>query len=85
MGETPAECWKRLAVTEGILPVPDGLTLRKTFGRPLKRKLRGDGVRFGGLSYSCNTLRDAFLHSPEREVEIRADLFDMGVDRGACR
>ena len=78
MGETPAECWKRLAVTEGILPVPDGLTLRKTFGRPLKRKLRGDGVRFGGLSYSCDALRDAFLHSPEREVEIRADLFDMG-------
>ena len=77
-GETPANCWKRLVKEEGALPVPDGLALRKTFGRPLVRKLRGDGVRFAGLSYSCETLRDAFLHSPEREVEIRADLFDIG-------
>ncbi|WP_322894354.1 MULTISPECIES: Mu transposase C-terminal domain-containing protein [unclassified Yoonia] len=77
-GETPANCWKRLVKEQGVLPVPDGLALRKTFGRPLVRKLRGDGVRFAGLSYSCEALRDAFLHSPEREVEIRADLFDIG-------
>ncbi|MFC3569341.1 hypothetical protein [Paracoccus simplex] len=77
-GETPADCWKRLAKEQGLLPIPDGLTLRKAFGRPLTRKLRGDGVLFAGLSYSCDALREAFLHSPEREVEIRADLFDLG-------
>lgn len=77
-GETPANCWKRLAKEQGLLPVPDGLTLRKAFGRPLTRKLRGDGVLFAGLSYSCDALREAFLHSPERDVEIRADLFDLG-------
>lgn len=77
-GETPANCWKRLATEQGLLPVPDGLTLRKTFGRPMTRRLRGDGVLFTGLSYSCDALREAFLHSPERDVEIRADLFDLG-------
>lgn len=77
-GETPANCWKRLAAEQGLLPVPDGLTLRKAFGRPLVRRLRGDGVLFAGISYSCDTLREAFLHSPERDVEIRADLFDLG-------
>lgn len=77
-GETPANCWKRLAAEPGLLPVPDGLTLRKAFGRPMTRRLRGDGVLFSGLSYSCDALREAFLHSPERDVEIRADLFDLG-------
>lgn len=76
--ETPANCWKRLSTEQGLLPVPDELTLRKTFGRPMKRKLRGDGVRFANLSYSCDALREAFLHSPEREMEICADLFDLG-------
>lgn len=77
-GETPANCWKRLASEQGLLPVPDGLTLRKAFGRPMTRRLRGDGVLFAGLSYRCDALREAFLHSPEREVEIRADHFDLG-------
>ncbi|WP_198143148.1 Mu transposase C-terminal domain-containing protein [Paracoccus sp. 228] len=62
----------------GTPPVPDGLTLRRAFGRPLKRKLRGDGVLLSGLTYSCEALREAFLHSPQRSVEIRADLRDMG-------
>ncbi len=77
-GETPANCWKRLAAEQGLLPAPDGLTLRKAFGRPLTRRLRGDGALFAGLSYSCDALREAFLHSPERDVEIRTDLFDLG-------
>lgn len=77
-GETPANCWQRLAAEQGLLPVPDGLTLRKAFGRPMTRRLRGDGVLFAGLSYRCDALREAFLHSPERDVEIRADLFDLG-------
>jgi hypothetical protein len=35
-------------------------------------------ILFAGLSYSCDALREAFLHSPERDVEIRADLVDLG-------
>ncbi|SEC39410.1 Mu transposase C-terminal domain-containing protein [Rhodobacter sp. 24-YEA-8] len=77
-GETPADCWKRLSAAQGLLPIPDGLTLRKVFGRPLIRKIRGDGVLFAGLSYNCAALREMFLHAPERDVEIRADLFDLG-------
>lgn len=77
-GETPADCWKRLSKELGLLPIPDGLTLRKVFGRPMSRKIRGDGVLFAGLSYSCPALREMFLHAPERDVEIRADLFDLG-------
>ncbi|AUM73082.1 Mu transposase C-terminal domain-containing protein [Paracoccus jeotgali] len=77
-GETPNEAWARLVAKHGTPPVPDGLTLRRAFGRPLQRKLRGDGVFFSGLTYSCEALREAFLHSPQRSVEVRADLRDMG-------
>lgn len=77
-GETPNQAWTRLVAKHGTLPLPDGMTLRKAFGRPLQRKLRGDGVLFAGLTYSCEALREAFLHSPERSVEIRADLRDIG-------
>ncbi|WP_347139246.1 Mu transposase C-terminal domain-containing protein [Paracoccus sp. SSK6] len=77
-GETPNKAWVRLVAKYGTPPIPDGLTLRRTFGRPLKRTLRGDGVLFSGLSYSCEALREAFLHSPQRSVEIRADLRDIG-------
>lgn len=77
-GETPNAAWSRLVGEHGTPPVPDGLTLRQAFGRPLMRQLRGDGVLFCGLSYSCDALREAFLHSPVRKVEIRADLRDVG-------
>lgn len=77
-GETPNEAWARLVAKHGTPPIPDGLTLRCAFGRPLQRKLRGDGVLFSGLTYNCEALREAFLHSPQRDVEIRADLRDMG-------
>ncbi|SDG43114.1 Integrase core domain-containing protein [Celeribacter baekdonensis] len=77
-GETPNAAWERLVVEHGTPLVPDGLTLRKEFGRPMVRKLRGDGVLFAGLSYSCEALREAYLHSPTRQAEIRADLSDIG-------
>ncbi|WP_374801725.1 hypothetical protein [Paracoccus zhouxuedongae] len=77
-GETPNDAWTRLVALHGTPPLPDGLALRKAFGRPMRRKLRGDGVLFAGLSYSCEALREAFLHSPHRTVEIRADLQDIG-------
>lgn len=77
-GETPNRAWSRLVAEHGTPPIPDGLALRKAFGRPLQRTLRGDGVLFAGLTYSCEALREAFLHAPERNVEIRADLRDMG-------
>lgn len=77
-GETPANCWKRLSALHGVLPLPDGLSLRVAFGNTHMRRIRGDGVLFAGLSYSCDAIRHAFLHSPEREVEIRVDLLDLG-------
>lgn len=77
-GESPNQAWTRLVAKHGTPPVPDGLTLRRAFGRPLQRTLRGDGVLFSGLSYNCEALREAFLHSPQRNVEIRADLRDIG-------
>lgn len=68
-GETPNAAWKRLVAEHGTPPVPDGLTLRKAFGRPMPRKLNDEGVLFSGLNYSCEALREAYLHSPIREVE----------------
>lgn len=52
-GETPNQAWSRLVAEYGTPPLRDGLALRKAFGRPLQRALRGDGVLFAGLTYSC--------------------------------
>lgn len=73
-GERPRDCWDRLVAQEGTLPMPDGHVMRKAFGRRFERTLRGDGVLFAKNSYSC----EAFLHSPERKVEIRVDTRDLG-------
>jgi len=78
-GETPRDCWDRLVTEKGTLMLPDGHVMRKAFGRPfLERKIHGNGVRFAGISYNCDALKEAFKHSPERKVEIRVDLRDLG-------
>ena len=67
-----------MTAERGVPPIPDRRKLCQAFGRPLQRKLRGDGVMFSGLTYSCDALREAFLHSSTREVEIRVNLQNMG-------
>ncbi|PRY74511.1 putative transposase [Yoonia maritima] len=77
-GETPGDCWDRLVAVEGTPFTPDGHVMRKAFGRRFERQLRGDGVLFARTGYSCDALREAFLHSPERKVEICVDTRDLG-------
>lgn len=77
-GETPNNCWRRLVAEHGVPATPDGLSLRVAFGRPLTRVLQGDGVVVAGITYSCEALRDAFLHSSVRTCEVRIDLHDLG-------
>lgn len=77
-GETPYDAWTRLVAKHGVPPLPDGLTLCRAFGRPSMKSLRGDGVMHSGITYNCKALREAFLHSPTREVEVRGDPKELG-------
>lgn len=77
-GETPKDCWDRL--TKEVRPpaMPDGHTMRFAFGRKFNRAIRGNGVTFAGIGYSCDALKEAFLHSPNRTTDISVDLRDLG-------
>lgn len=76
-GETPKDCWDRL--TKEVQPpaMPDGHTLRFAFGRKFNRAILGNGVTFAGIGYSCDALKEAFLHSPNRKTDISVDLRDL--------
>jgi len=77
-GETPAEAWDRLA-GEGLVPAPpDGHEVRAAFGRKFERTLNKYGLTWQSIHYSSPQLRDAYLHSPIRKVNIRVDLEDLG-------
>lgn len=77
-GETPKDCWERL--TQQVPPpaLPDGQAIRFAFGRKFVRTIKGNGVTFADIGYSCDALKEAFIHSPNRTAEICVDLRDLG-------
>ncbi|MEX0319907.1 MAG: Mu transposase C-terminal domain-containing protein [Ruegeria sp.] len=77
-GETPADCWTRLAKAYGVTPPPDAHTRRAVFGTRHIRRVSGRGVRVLGIDYTCSALREFHLHSVERDVEVRVDQLDLG-------
>ena len=77
-GETPLDAWERHNQANNIPTPPDGHELRAAFGRPFERTLNKSGITLFGIDYSCDELRDAYLHSPTRKVTVRADLDDLG-------
>jgi putative transposase len=77
-GQTPANCWKELVKTVGHVKVPSKRRRKAALGQKYTRKVSGRGVRFSGLYYTNEHLRDFFLHSPDDEVQIRVDRHDMG-------
>ena len=76
-GETPNNCWKRLAAQMGVTADVPEATRRRAFGRPLMRTVSGKGIRVFGIDYSCPELKQFHLHSHETEVELRSDLTDL--------
>ena len=77
-GETPNNCWKRLAEERGVVADVPERTRRRAFGKLLNRKVTGRGVRVFGIDYTCKALRQFHLHSHETDVDLRIDLRDLG-------
>ncbi len=77
-GETPNNCWKRLAADMGVTPDVPEITRRRAFGRRLVRTVSGKGVRVFGIDYNCSALQQFHLHSHETDVELRIDLTNLG-------
>jgi putative transposase len=77
-GETPNNCWQRLANEKGVVADVPERTRRRAFGKSLNRKVSGRGVRVFGIDYSCQALRQFHLHSQETHVDIKIDLTDIG-------
>ncbi|MCF2872892.1 Mu transposase C-terminal domain-containing protein [Octadecabacter sp. G9-8] len=77
-GETPNNCWNRLAQEKGVVADVPERTRRRAFGKPLNRKVTGRGVRVFGIDYTCQALRQFHPHSHETHVDLRIDLRDLG-------
>lgn len=77
-GETPNNCWNRLAQEKGVVADVPERTRRRAFGKLLNRKVTGRGVRVFGIDYTCQALRQFHLHSHESHVDLRIDLSDLG-------
>lgn len=77
-GETPKACWERLTKQVPPPALPDGQAIRFAFGRKFVRTIKGNGVTFADIGYSCDALKEAFIHSPNRTAEICVDLRDLG-------
>jgi putative transposase len=77
-GETPNNCWNRLAAEKGVAPTLSERRRRLAFGLKDRRRVSGRGVRKFGIDYTCAALREFHLHSHERDVDLRVDLSDLG-------
>ncbi|WP_319517578.1 Mu transposase C-terminal domain-containing protein [uncultured Martelella sp.] len=77
-GETPSNAWKRLTGKYGVTPAPDGYARRSVFGTEFARKITGGNVRFLGITYTNEQMREHFLRKRDRTVQIRVDQRDLG-------
>lgn len=77
-GETPRNCWKRLASERGITPDPSERTKKRAFGMLLRRKVSGKGVTVYNIDYTCAALRHFHLHSHETDIDLKIDPNDLG-------
>lgn len=78
-GETPVQCWDRLTKKFCVTSPPDVDKSRQIFGQKLKRKVGKKGLRILGAHYQSDNLAAHFLHSSERDLEIRWLPSDIGA------
>jgi len=77
-GQTPANCWKEKVAQFGCTPPPDRRRRRAAFGQTYERVISGRGVRFCGVFYSNDAIRERYLKSNKRKVLIRVDRSNIG-------
>jgi putative transposase len=78
-GETPANAWKRLTALYGVIPVPGRNERRAIFGLRMDRTLGRHGIRFMGLDYRADVLRDHYLRCGSVPLPVRVDPQDIGA------
>lgn len=78
-GETPFNAWTRLTDLYGVIPVPGRNERRAIFGLRIDRTLGRHGVRFMGLDYRSDLLRDLYLKRGGVPLAIRVDPQDIGA------
>lgn len=77
-GETPNNCWKRLAKEKGVAPPPSAITRCRAFGLHRTPTVSGRGVRIFGIDYTCKALRDFYLYDKACQAEVKIDLSNLG-------
>lgn len=77
-GETPANCWRRLAEQTPPYAPPDLATRLAAFGEEMERVVAGNGVTILGISYNCEALRQFHLHNHAHKVKVRIDPENLG-------
>lgn len=78
-GETPANAWNRLTDLYGVIPIPGRNERRAIFGLRFERVLGRHGLRFMGLHYRGDVLRDLYLKRGGISLPIRVDPQDIGA------
>ncbi|MGU3451917.1 Mu transposase C-terminal domain-containing protein [Methylobacterium sp. 391_Methyba4] len=78
-GETPANAWNRLTDHYGVIPIPGRNERRAIFGLRFERVLGRHGLRFMGLHYRGDVLRDLYLKRGGISVPVRVDPQDIGA------
>lgn len=78
-GETPASCWNRLAANYGVQPAPDMRRRRLVFGTHIKRTVTKKGIRVFGVRYHSEPMARWFVHTDQREVDVRWHREDIGM------
>lgn len=77
-GETPANAWKRLVGTYGIIPPPDRHVRRAVFGIDLTRVLSPRGIRVAGLFFNALELQAHRRIKGDVGVAVKVDPADLG-------
>ncbi|MDX7952927.1 DDE-type integrase/transposase/recombinase [Lichenihabitans sp. Uapishka_5] len=77
-GETPANAWRRLAASPGVVPPPGSDVCRNIFGTEVERRTGRHGVTVLNLDFASDRLhahRRAFGDGP---VKVKVDALDLG-------
>lgn len=78
-GETPAQCWRRLAAETGVTPPPDNRRFRLVFGENLERKVTKEGLTVMGVRYHSERLALWMNRNDEACIDVRWHPRDIGA------
>ncbi len=77
-GETPVECWRRLASHWGHIISPDSRHQRACFGKEMVRLLDKNGITILGARYQCPTLANLMNRTGGGDMRVRWHHNDIG-------